>query len=190
MRSTLAQRLDMSRFIVSVEARRDRNGNLRVYKLPAADGGGTYEIAGINDRFHPQAAAHLKRLIEEGRHKAAEEYIVDYLLSYTDIVTKWTQHPAIEAFLRDCVFNRGPKGALRIFQIALGVIDDGNFGPKTRAALSEALKQPVALLRNLRRAREAYERKVAPPVGARAKFWQGLVNRWNKSYDFAQRYIV
>lgn len=190
MRSTLAQKLEMARFIVSVEARRDRNGNLRVYKLPAADGGGTYEIAGINDRFHPQAASTLKTMLSQKRFKAAEEYIVDYLVSYTDIVTKWTQHPAIEAFLRDSVFNRGPRGALRILQLALGVIDDGNFGPKTRAALSEALKLPATLLHNLRRARETYERKVAPPVGARAKFWNGLVNRWNKAYDFAQQYIV
>lgn len=190
MRSTLAQKLEMARFIVSVEARRDRNGNLRVYRLPASDGGGTYEIAGINDRFHPQAASTLKTMLSQKRFKAAEEYIVDYLVSYTDIVTKWTQHPAIEAFLRDSVFNRGPRGALRILQIALGVIDDGNFGPKTRAALSEALKQPSTLLRSLRRARDAYERKVAPPVGARVKFWNGLVNRWNKAYDFAQQYII
>jgi hypothetical protein len=190
MRSTLAQRLEMARFILSVEARLDKSGNLRVYKLPAADGGGTFEIAGINDRFHPQAANTLKTMLSQKRFKAAEEYVVDYLVSYTDIVTKWTQHPAIEAFLRDSVFNRGPKGALRILQIALGVIDDGNFGPKTRATLSEALKNPSTLLKALRRAREAYERKVAPPVGARAKFWQGLVNRWNKAYDFAQRYII
>lgn len=190
MRSTLAQKLDMSRFILSVEARRGRDGNLKVYKLPAADGGGTYEVAGINDRFHPQAASYLKKLLEEKRFQAAEQYIVDYLLTYTDVVTKWTQHPAIEAFLRDSVFNRGPTGALRILQIAIGVIDDGQFGPKTRAALSETLKNPSALLRSLRLAREAYERKVAPPVGARAKFWAGLVNRWNKAYDFAQQYIV
>lgn len=190
MRSTLEQKLEMARFILSVEARRGRDGNLRVYKLPAADGGGTYEVAGINDRYHPQAASFIKRLLEEKRFKAAEEYIVDYLLHYTDIVSKWTQHAAIEAFLRDSVFNRGPNGALRILQLAIGVTDDGNFGPKTRAALSEALKNPSTLLKALRRAREAYERKVAPPVGARAKFWQGLVNRWNKAYDFAQRYII
>jgi hypothetical protein len=190
MRSTLAQRLEMARFIVSVEARRDKNGNLRVYKLPAADGGGTYEIAGINDRFHPDAARRLKELLEAKRFPAAEEYIVDYLLAYTDIVTKWTTHPAIEAFLRDSVFNRGPRGALRILQIALRVIDDGNFGPKTRATLLEAMKKPDALLSSIRRAREAYERKVAPPVGARAKFWVGLVNRWNKAYDFAKTFIV
>ena len=190
MRSTLEQKLEMARFILSAEARRGKDGNLKVYKLPAADGGGTYEVAGINDRYHPQAASFIKRLLEEKRFKAAEEYIVDYLLHYTDIVSKWTQHPAIEAFLRDSVFNRGPKGALRILQLAIGVTDDGNFGPKTRAALSESLKNPAILLKGLRRSREAYERKVAPPVGARAKFWDGLVNRWNKAYDFANKYII
>jgi hypothetical protein len=56
--------------------------------------------------------------------------------------------------------------------------------------LLEALKKPDTLLSSLRRAREAYERKVAPPVGARAKFWSGLANRWNKAYDFAKTFIV
>jgi lysozyme family protein len=185
-KSTPTDRRAMMDFIVNAEARRDKLGRLRVYKLPAADGGGTYEVAGINDRYHPTAAAHLRDLLAANRQAHAENFIRDYLLDYTSVVTKWTTHPAIEAFLRDSAFNRGPRGALRILQLALKVPDDGRFGPITKSALTAALKHPGALLQSLRTARESYEIRVAPPVGARAKFWQGLVNRWNKALSFAE----
>jgi len=179
-------RLLIADFIVSVEARRDKSGKLRVYPLPPADGGGTFEIAGINDRFHPTAAHHLRSLIKAKRHSEAEAYIRNYIAEYTDIVNRWTTHAATQAFLRDCVFNRGPRGALRILQLAIGVADDGHFGPKTKAALENALKNPSALLTSLRNAREQYELRVAPPVGARKAFWGGLVNRWNRALEFSQ----
>jgi lysozyme family protein len=184
--STPEDRRKMMDFVVNAEARRDKMGRLRVYKLPAADGGGTYEVAGINDRFHPAAAAKLRDLLAANRQGHAENFIRDYLLDYTAVVAKWTQHPAIEAFLRDTAFNRGPKGALRILQIALKVADDGKWGPMTKSALTAALKSPGALLQNLRTARESYEIRIAPPVGARAKFWRGLVNRWDKALSFAE----
>ena len=184
--STPEDRRRMMDFVVGAEARRDKMGRLRVYKLPAADGGGTYEVAGINDRFHPQAAAKLRDLLAANRQAHAENFIRDYLEDYTAVVTKWATHPAIEAFLRDTAFNRGPKGALRILQLALKVADDGKWGPTTKAALAAALKHPGTLLQNLRTARESYEIRIAPPVGARAKFWQGLVNRWDKALSFAE----
>jgi len=184
--STPEDRRRMMDFIVGAEARRDKMGRLRVYRLPAADGGGSFEVAGINDRFHPQAANKLRDMIAANRQGHAETFIRTYLLDYTSIVTRWTTHPAIEAFLRDTAFNRGPKGALRILQLALRVPDDGKWGPITRTALTAALRQPGALLQSLRTARESYEIRVAPPVGARAKFWPGLVNRWNKALTFSE----
>ena len=185
-KSTATDRRAMMDFIVGAEARRDKLGRLRVYRLPAADGGGTYEVAGINDRYHPQAAAKLRDLLAANRQAHAENFIRDYLLDYTSVVTKWTTHPAIEAFLRDTAFNRGPRGALRILQLALKVADDGRYGPKTKATLQAALKHPGALLQSLRTARESYEIRIAPPVGARARFWQGLVSRWDKALSFAE----
>jgi hypothetical protein len=186
--TTKDQRLAMAAFILSVEARR-KGGKLAVYKLPAADGGGSFEVAGINDRYHPQMALRLAGLIERGKHEQAEAAVIEYLANYTDVVTNWTRVPALEAFLRDCAFNRGPKGALRILQIALWVADDGRWGPVTRGALA-AMTDHEHRVRNLlvalRAARQAYERRVAPPVGARAKFWAGLVNRWDKALEFAR----
>ena len=188
--STPAERLEMADFILKSEARRDKMGRLKVYPLPKADGGGTFEIAGINDRYHPKAANYLKSLLDNNKHAAAENYIKKYLIEYTDIVKAWTEEPAIEAFLRDTAFNRGPKGALRILQIALQLADDGKFGPITKAALAKAMKNISELLDNLRMARETYEIRVAPPVGARAKFWSGLQNRWNNALEFSKKFIA
>lgn len=187
--STPAERLEMADFILKSEARRDKMGRLKVYPLPKADGGGTFEIAGINDRYHPKAANYLKSLLDNNKHASAENYIKKYLVEYTDIVKAWTEEPAIEAFLRDTAFNRGPKGALRILQIALNIADDGKFGPITKAAISKSLKNIVELLDNMRVARETYEIRVAPPVGARAKFWSGLKNRWDNALEFSKKFI-
>jgi hypothetical protein len=75
---------------------------------------------------------------------------------------------------------------LRILQLAIGVADDGKFGSVTKSALDKALKNPSSLLVSLRNAREQYEIRVAPPVGARKAFWNGLVSRWNKALEFSQ----
>jgi hypothetical protein len=40
----------MAKQIVDFEARRGKRGHLQVYKLPAWDGGGRYEVAGINEK--------------------------------------------------------------------------------------------------------------------------------------------
>jgi hypothetical protein len=178
--------LRIGAWIVNAEARRDTKGRIAIYKLPKADGGGTFEVAGINDRYHPHQADHLRDLIQLGQHAKAEQAATEYILAYTDLVTSWTSIVAFEAFLRDCAFNRGPGGAAKILQIALDVTADGDVGPRTRRAMSAiTLDQRKPFLAKLREARELYERRIAPPTGARAKFWKGLNNRWDKAHDFA-----
>jgi Predicted Peptidoglycan domain len=176
-------RAKMAKSIVDFEARRDAQGHLKVYNLPANDGGGRYEVAGINERYHPREAAKLRDLINAKRYVEAEDYATDVIAKYTDVVSKWTTVPAIEAFLRDCAFNRGPGGAAKILQMALGVKVDGGVGPETLGALRRAERDPAKLLARLRVAREQYELKVA---GRRGNLWQGLVNRWNNSLHFAR----
>ena len=179
-------RLEMVQWIVNAEARRDKQKRLRVYRLKPADGGGSYEVAGLNDGYHPTEAAHAAELVRRGAYEAAEIYVRDYIAGYTDVVMRWARVPAIEFFLRDCCWNRGPKGALRILQLAVGVADDGRFGPITKTAVDEALSNPPALVTKLRKARERYERKIAPPVGKRAEFWAGLMNRFNNAEQQAR----
>lgn len=171
---TADMRQRMGRKILQYEAR-FVNGKLAVYYLPANDGGGTYEVAGINDRYHPQKAARLKSLIEAGKHEQAEREAIDYYLDYSKAATGWTTAAGPEFMLRNAIVNRGPTGAARILQRAVRVDDDGEIGPTTRAAIAKY--SPDDLMLKLRLAREDYERGV---VGYRANFWRGLINRWDK----------
>jgi lysozyme family protein len=179
---TLAMRRRMAKAIIDFEARRI-SGKLAVYRLPSNDGGGTFEVAGINDRYHPQQAAKLKALIEAGRHDEAELAAANYLVAYTNVAGGWTEYAGVEFYLRDSVFNRGPKGAARILQRGLGVDDDGEIGPTTRAAMDQLTADEI--LTRLRAGREDYERAV---VGYRANFWKGLVNRWDKALVAAREF--
>lgn len=175
----------MGQLILNYEARRDSQGRLAVYDLPAGDGGGTYEVAGINDKYHPQEAGKLAALIRAGSYDEAEREAAEFMVRYTNAVQDWSDVPAIEFFLRDCCFNRGARGAGTILQLAVGADVDGRVGPKTREALDKADDEPAALLKALRDAREQYERNTFPwKSHARdesSQFWQGLVNRWDKA---------
>ena len=174
--STAAQKQQMAHVIYMQEARRDRQGRLQIYRPPANDGGGAYEVAGINVRYHPKEAAALRDLIRAGEHEAAEERVKQYMLAYTDVVLTWGDMDAgIEMFLRDSAFNRGPGGAAMILQLALGnVTVDGIVGPKTKAAFAEADKSK--LLDKLKWARRQYEVR----KGIRSNFIKGLEARWTR----------
>lgn len=173
--------------ILEWEARRDSKGRLEVYKLPPEDGGGTFEVAGINDRYHKAKAIELRDLINAGRYAEAEIVARNYMISLTNVAAKWTTKAAIEAYLRDCCFNRGGRGGAKIYQIALGVSVDGNIGKTTLKAAKAAINDTEGLLLRLRVAREHYERKY---VGRdeTSMFWKGLVNRWNKALVLSQSF--
>src|ERR1700746_3063085 len=122
------QRHAMGLAIVREFEGRYKDGKLQVYKLPVGDGGGAFEIAGINDRYHPSKAGQLKALIENGEHDKAEAEAADYIVEYTRCVLKFFPSaqaaevvPAIEFMLRDTAFNRGCKGAAAVLPIALGM---------------------------------------------------------------------
>ena len=138
-------------------------------------------------------AEHLRNLIELKQFAQVELDAAQYILGNTDIVQAWSQHPAIEVYLRDTCFNRGPRGAAKVLQLALGhahadIEVDGHIGPIT-LGFAHQVTDPKEFLGFLRSAREIYERRIAPPVGKRADFWAGLVNRWNNSLAFAQTFL-
>jgi hypothetical protein len=87
--------------------------------------------------------------------------------------------PAVQFALRDAAFNRGPSGAVKILQDALGLPADGIVGPKTKEALQGAERDPKKLLSDLRGARERYERRTRDES---SKFWAGLSNRWDRQH--------
>lgn len=175
--------ISAGRKILEWEARRDEDGHISVYKLPSNDGGGIYEVAGINEKYHPKEAAMLAGLIKNKQFKEAERLAACYIQDYTDTVSAWTNNSAIDFFLRDTCFNRGPTGAAKILQKALGVAEDGKVGPITLAALKRSEYNPEGLLNDLRWARERYEDQVA---GARPNLRKGLVNRWDKALDYSK----
>jgi len=179
-------RLAMGRQIVKFEARRDSAGRIAVYKLPAADGGGTYEVAGINDRYHPVKVRELRDLISAGNHTEAETEAAAYIATYTDRVDPWVTNPGVEFYLRDSAFNRGAGGAAKILQLALEVTADGKIGPLTKEAAAKAGADPRGFLKKLRAAREEYEVRY---IGKRAIFWAGLNNRWNHALAAAETFI-
>lgn len=179
-------RLKMAKQIVDFEARRDSAGHLEVYRLPANDGGGTYEVAGINDRYNRDEVLHLVELLHSAKYQEAETYAENFILQDTHVAAEWTSDPGVEYYLRDCVFNRGAAGAAKIMQLELGFsgdLVDGDVGPLTKARIAVAEKDPRQRLVGLRFAREHYERNY---VGYRANFWRGLVNRWDGALKFAQ----
>jgi hypothetical protein len=63
--------LNASMKTVDFEGRKDKQGNLAVYKLPSGDMGGNFEVAGINDRYHPEAFKAISSLPAQDRAKAA-----------------------------------------------------------------------------------------------------------------------
>jgi lysozyme family protein len=183
--TTPEDRLSMARDIINFEARRDKEGHLTVYKLPPNDGGGAYEVAGINERYDREQARVLRRMIMAHQWQEAEDYAEEYIAGNTDSAALLTHVPRIESYLRDIVFNRGPTGCVKTLQMALGVVPDGKWGPKSKAAMAKAQTKPDELLMDLREAREKYERTV---VGYRSNFWRGLVNRWNSALRIARSY--
>ena len=160
---------------VNWEARLDEQGNPTVYKLPAGDMGGSFEVAGINDRYHPEAFQAISALPAQERAEAAAEYIRSYTAPLVSRLPKQMQ-----AFAQDMAFNRGLGGAARYIQQGLrdlgqDVAVDGKLGPKTLAAIGSV--QPRALMQAASQAQLNDEYKKAEIDPRRKKFIRGLENR-------------
>ena len=160
---------------VEWEGRKDKQGNLAVYKLPTGDMGGNFEVAGINDRYHPEAFKAISSLPAQERAKAAAEYIQGYT---APLVERLPQ--ALQPFTQDLAFNRGLGGATKYIQQGLNALGqkvavDGGMGPKTLQAINSV--QPQALMRAASDAQLQDEYNMAERNPARKKFIPGLEAR-------------
>ena len=160
---------------VEWEGRKDKQGNLAVYKLPSGDMGGNFEVAGINDRYHPEAFKAISTLPAQDRAKAAAEYIQGYT---APLVERLPQ--ALQPFTQDLAFNRGLGGATKYIQQGLNTLGqkvavDGGLGPKTLAAINQV--EPRALMRAASQAQLDDEYRMVKRNPARKKFIGGLENR-------------
>lgn len=179
----LKRRYRVGHMIVKWEARLDAQGRPKLYELPSGDGGGKYEISGINSKYHPEALERIRKAEPEDRRQMCAEYIDDYTRRGTGL--HWMSsglRAGTELAVLDCAFNRGPGGAARICQTALKAMKfpvsvDGAWGPQTRGFLKEADSRGFPIVQEIRKAREQYERRNRDES---SKFWNGLVNRWDK----------
>lgn len=110
----------MGQFLLKAEARRDRDGNLKVYQTPAADGSGK-EIAGLSEKHDPQEYAHAKALLDAGKPEEAEEYCLNTILKKTQrsadlLATAGKESPAVENMLRNIEFNMGYGGLVKVLE--------------------------------------------------------------------------
>ena len=180
-KSSSASTLDYSNLInagmqtVDWEGRKDNQGNLAVYKLPSGDQGGSYEVAGINDRYHPEAYKAISSLPPQERAKAAAEYIQGYT---APLVERLPQ--ALQPFTQDLAFNRGLGGATKYIQQGLNALGqkvavDGGMGPKTLQAINQV--EPRSLMREASKAQLDDEYRRASEDPERKKFIGGLENR-------------
>ena len=180
-KSSSASRPDYSNLInagmqtVDWEGRKDNQGNLAVYKLPSGDQGGSYEVAGINDRYHPEAFKRISALPPQERAKAAAEYIQGYT---APLVEKLPQ--ALQPFAQDLAFNRGLGGATKYIQQGLNALGqkvavDGGIGPKTLQAINQV--EPRSLMREASKAQLDDEYRRASENPERKKFIAGLESR-------------
>jgi len=169
--------INAAKTTVNWEGRRDKKGNLSVYALPAGDMGGDYEVAGINDRYHPEAFRRIAGLPAQDREEAAAKYISEYT---APLVSRLPQ--AIQPFAQDMAFNRGMGGATKYIQEGLNslgvkVAVDGAIGPKTLAAIGGV--NPKQLMIAASQAQLNDERARAGADPRRKKFIVGLENRIN-----------
>jgi lysozyme family protein len=107
---------------------------------------------GISKRSYPDVD--IKNLTKEG---AKAIYLRDFWDAIGDA------HPAIKFQAFDFAVNSGIQTAIRKLQAAIGVADDGHFGPQSRAALA-AMDVNDVLMRY---------------VAQRIRFWTGLTT-WSQ----------
>ena len=160
---------------IDFEARKDRQGNVQVYKLPAGDMGGNFEVAGINDKYHPDAFKRISSLPAQERAQAAAQYVKEYTSPF---VSKLPQ--AVQPFAQDLAFNRGMGVATKYIQQGLNTLGqkvsvDGGLGPKTLQAINQV--DPKALMRAASQAQLDDEYRMAKRNPARKKFIGGLESR-------------
>ena len=165
---------------VDWEARKDAQGYPVVYKLPSGDMGGKYEVAGINDRYHPKAFQVISALPAQERAKAAAEYIQGYT---SPLVEKLPQ--ALQPFTQDLAFNRGMGGATKYIQqglnnLGIQVKVDGAIGPQTINAIGKV--DPKSLMLEASKAQWNDELRMATQNPDRKKFLNGLQNRINNRF--------
>lgn len=170
---------DPYEFTFNAEARFDRNGNLSVYNPPKNDGGGSFEVAGITERWQRADASRIRSLVQQGKFAQAKTESKRYYKKISDPFTKHTKDRGIKLQLADTVHHRGPTGLKKILQRATGTkLDDSK-------ALIKILESNPNALNAFNNARVRYEAEELDNEG-RAGFRKGLIKRFKNAHNAAK----
>lgn len=187
MNTPMTKAPSMMDIIVSQEARRDDNGNLMVYNLPAEDGGGSYEVAGINEKHNPKMAAELANYVRTGNHKEAEKKTREYTEELTRRPAELMKEAGIksapvETFLRDSFHNMGEGGMARVIQRATGSPASGKMDDATVKALGNLVKDNgnVGAISALNKARQEHYLAIVKSKPEKEIFKDGWLDRSNR----------
>ena len=145
-------------------------------------------MAGITDKYHPEAFKRISALPPEKREEAAAEYVLNYTSPVASIVPEPLKAQAV-----DLAFNRGPTGYTMLVQeglnrIGIPVKVDGAFGKKTLDAIRQA--DPMKLIDATEDAYMARERAMAEADPARASLFRGITNRSNNRRSASKSYAM
>jgi lysozyme family protein len=143
-------------------------------------------VAGITDKYHPEAFKRISALPPAQREKASADYVLEYTAPIANLVPEPLKAQAV-----DLGFNRGPSGYTTLVQQGLNTLGipvkvDGAFGKKTLEAMNQV--DPEQLINATEDAYLRKERTMAEADPNRAKLYQGIVNRSNKRRQSATIY--
>lgn len=171
---------DPAAFTFEREARRDRQGRLRVYNPPSGDGGGSFEVAGITARYQPNESRRLRALIAEGKTDQAESEAKDFYRRRAAPFVRYAKQPGVQLQLADSVHHRGEGGLRKMLQRATGT------NLRDDESLIRRLDADPEALEKFNQARIDYElEEVDRGRSSRRKFRKGLLNRFKEANEAA-----
>ncbi len=143
-------------------------GSSKATNDPSDKGGRTQY--GISEKANPKAWADGKVTEEEAREIFVKKYVI--WPGYHQIPPT---HRAVQAQLIDFGYLSGPGIATQKLQLVLGLVVDGDFGPKTLAAL--VAEDPRVINNRLMCERIKMLGKLISNNPSQAKFAGGWLNR-------------
>ena len=99
-----------------------------------------------------------------------------YLALYASPFT-FVEDPLVFGFLFNTAVQHGVRGATKIMQRSLGIEDDGVIGPQTRAAVNNALQNPMEFLSKIIALRCEYYAHILMQDNSQRVFAAGWLNR-------------
>jgi lysozyme family protein len=156
------------KFVFDHECEYDKGGNVRSENVDG-DAGGLTKY-GIDQRSHP--GVDIENLTAE---QAAEIYKNEYWNKYHCDQLSW---PLSAIHFDGCV-NMGGGQAIKLLQRVCQTVDDGAWGPNTKAAVTAACKVrgPETVALQVCKLREDFYVNLAKAKPGLAKFEKGWLNR-------------